>query len=87
MEKNWNSHCQLPQNFFDRDIKGPDGRPIRFHRYEQIMKEQVMISYVSKSITIEDTDNMCPFDREMIYKNLEEIKSTEKEMMDDLLNK
>ena len=51
------------------------------------MEEQVAISYVSKSITIEDTDLMCPFDRQLIYKNLEKIKEIEKESMEEMLNK
>lgn len=30
---------------------------------------------------------MCPFDRQLIYKNLEKIKEIEKESMEEMLNK
>ena len=78
---------QSIQSFFDQDIDGPDGRPLRFHQYEQILEEQVIISYVSKSISIEDTDYMCPFDRQMILKNLRKIKDIEKESMEEIFKK
>ena len=44
-----------------------------------------MIAYISKCISIEDTDSMCPYDRHLVYNKLIEIKQIEKENMDKLM--
>lgn len=43
------------------------------------------IAYLSKCITIADTDSMCPYDRSLVYKTLVKIKELEKENMDKLM--
>lgn len=55
--------------------------------YKRILEEQVMISYMSKSISIFDTDVLCPFDRKLILDILDEIKEEEKKQLEDMSKK
>lgn len=56
----------------------PDGKTYKHHQYDNILKEQVIISYMSNgAITIEELDNMCPYDRKLIAETLKEIRSEE----------
>lgn len=64
-------------SFFDPNIKMGDGRHWKQVRYDQIVEEQVAISYASKGISISDTDEMTPYDREQILKMIQKIKEAE----------
>lgn len=64
-------------SFFDPNIKTKDGRFWKQVRYDQIVEEQVAISYASKGISISDTDEMTPYDREQILKMIQKIKEAE----------
>lgn len=60
----------------------PDGRTYKHHKYDSILKEQVIISYMSNgTITIEDLDEMCPYDRTLIVNTLKEIRDQENKVM------
>lgn len=71
-------------NFFDPHIELENGRLYTQERYDSILYEQVMISYLSGSISIGDTDLLSPYDRKSIYKALKEIKEQEKKQLDEI---
>lgn len=50
--------------------------------YEDLIEEQVMISYCIKGISFEDTNNMTRHDRRAVFKALEKIRESEKEARD-----
>lgn len=65
-------------NFFDPRTKMDDGRLYTQLRYDQIIEEQVAISYATKGgISISDTDEMCPYDRERVLKAIQDIRKSE----------
>jgi hypothetical protein len=67
-------------SFFDPlIINEKTGRTYAQERYEQILEEQVVISYSSKGISIADTDELSPFDRKLILKSILKIKEAEAE--------
>lgn len=74
-------------NFFDPsfDVIDPElDIPVRIKRYQDILEEQVSISYSSNgSISIVDTDEMCPLDRAKILKILVDIKQKEKQQIEE----
>lgn len=56
----------------------PDGRTYKHHKYDEIIKEQVIISYLSKgAISVQELDEMSPYDRKLISDTLKEIKDAE----------
>lgn len=67
-------------NFFDPRIEVENGRLYTQVRYDQIIEEQVAISYASKGgISISDTDEMCPYDRSLVLKAIQDIRKAEAE--------
>lgn len=63
---------------FDPHINLPDGKPYKAAKYESIIEEQVRIAYYSKgTISISETDNMTPYDRNLVMKFLKEIVEEE----------
>lgn len=66
-------------SFFDPNLIYDDGTTFKAKKYEEILQEQVLISYMSQSISIFDTDMLCPYDRKIIFKTLHEIKEAERE--------
>jgi len=58
----------------------PDGRTYKHTKYDEILKEQVIISYMSKGmISIEELDGMCRYDRRLVLDTLKEIREQEAE--------
>ena len=56
-------------------------------RYDQILEEQTAISYSSKGgVTIADTDEMCPYDREQVLKSILKIKEMEADAQNKAAN-
>jgi coenzyme F420-reducing hydrogenase gamma subunit len=49
-------------------------------QYDNIIRDQVTISYLSKSIDFDSTDYMCPYDRKLVLSTLMEIKEKEAEL-------
>ena len=66
-------------SFFDPHIEMPNGRLYKQERYDRILEEQVAISYASKGISIADTDQLSPYDRQVILNAIKEIKEAEAE--------
>lgn len=64
-----------------------DGRPYAAYRYEQILEEQVAISYAAKGISISDTDERSPYDRGLILKAILKIKEQEAKAAEEAVNK
>lgn len=65
-----------------------EGRYTTQIAYDNILQEQVIISYMSKgSVTIADTDLMSPYDRKIIYDSLVKIKEEEAKVFNDSTNK
>jgi hypothetical protein len=56
-----------------------DGRLSTQIEYDNILKQQVTISYLCNGISISDTDEMTPYDRKIIYDHLCDIKNKEME--------
>ena len=62
-----------------------DGQPYSFYRYEQILKEQLLIAYLSKgAITITETDNMPIHDRKLLLDTLRQAKEEKKKKLEEL---
>jgi len=58
--------------------------PVRIKRYQDIIDEQVAISYSSNgAITLVDTDGLCPLDRAKVLKSLADIKKKEKQQLEE----
>jgi len=53
------------------------GKLYRHEKYDEIIEEQTHISYYSKGISIKDTDEMCPYDRNIILQTIIKIKEQE----------
>ena len=62
-----------------------DGQPYSFYRYEQILKEQLLIAYLSKgAITITETDNMPIHDRKLLLDTLRQAEEEKKKKLEEL---
>lgn len=69
------------ESFFDPNTE-VDGRPLTHILYENILKDQVQIAYYSKGgISVEDTDALCPNDRNLIKESIIGIKQAEVESL------
>ena len=55
----------------------PNGKLYRHEKYDEIVQEQTHISYYAKGISIDDTDEMCPYDRKLVLKTIVEIRERE----------
>lgn len=53
--------------------------------YKRIIEEQVIISYLSKSISFFDTDMISPYDRAIILDTLSKIKDEEAKQIEEQL--
>jgi len=67
-------------SFFDPPMTTDSGRPYKAVRYDEILEEQVAISYISKGgISLMDTDGVSQYDRKIILQSLLKIKEQENE--------
>lgn len=57
-----------------------DGRLSTELMYDAIITQQLQISYYCNGISITDTDNLSPYDRNLIFKKIIEFKEAEKEL-------
>jgi hypothetical protein len=55
--------------------------------YDEIVKQQVYISYIANGITLTDTEMLTSYDRQLIYQILTEIKEKEQEALKNLKHK
>ena len=65
----------------DHPTEADDGRLSTQIAYDNVVKQQVYISYMCNGITMVDTDEISPYDRNLIYKTILEIKEQEREAM------
>lgn len=72
---------QCFQSFFAQQLTKTEFQNYR-KAYQNIIEEQVLISYCIKGISFEDTNNMTRVDRQMVFKALEHIREMEKEARD-----
>ena len=73
-------------NFFDLPTETDSGRLSTQIAYDNVLKQQVTISYLCNGISISDTDEMSPYDRNLIFETLCEIKKEEEENLKKLKN-
>lgn len=71
-------------NFFDLPLIYK-GRPYRYTQYEEILKEQLLITLLSKGgVTISETADMPIVDRKIILKTLQDIETKKAEKREQL---
>jgi len=70
-------------SFFDQNSISDNGLPYKQNKYKDIIEEQVLISYISQSLTFADTDYLCPYDRKIVLESLKNIKAEEKKQIDE----
>ena len=68
-------------SFFDRPTITDDGRLSTQIQYDEIVKEQVYISYLASGISFETLDNLSPYDRQLILKTINSFKEKEIEAL------
>ena len=56
-------------------------------QYDEIVKQQVYISYIANGITFSDTEMLSSYDRQLIKSILQEIKDKEQEALKNLKRK
>jgi len=61
-----------------------DGRLYKQKRYDDIVEEQVLIAYLTKSISFTDVDYMTPYDRGLVLKCIREIKKEENKSYENM---
>ena len=60
----------------------------RFEKYEYILKEQLLIAYLSEgAITVTETDNMPIHDRKLLLHTLRDIADEKKKKREELKQK
>lgn len=60
----------------------------KFQKYEYILKEQLLIAYISKgAITITETNDMPIHDRKILLQTLRQIEEDKKKKLDELREK
>ena len=63
------------------------GQPYSSWKYEQILKEQLLISYLSKgAISISDTNKLPINDRNVLLVTLKKIEEDKRKRMEELKN-
>jgi predicted transposase YdaD len=62
-----------------------DGQPYSFFMYEQILKEQLLIAYLSKgAITVTETNDMPIHDRKLLLNTLRQAEEEKKKKLEEL---
>lgn len=65
-----------------------DGKPYSSHRYEQVLKEQLLIASLSKgAITLSETSQLPINDRKILLNTLRQAKETEKKRIEEMREK
>ena len=63
------------------------GQPYTFIKYEEILKEQLYISYLSKgAVTITETNGMPIHDRKLLLQTLQQIEEAKKKKIEEMNN-
>jgi predicted transposase YdaD len=62
-----------------------DGQPYSFYRYEQILKEQLLIAWLSKgAITVTETNDMPIHDRKLLLNTLRKAEEDRQKKLEEL---
>lgn len=62
-----------------------EGRPYNSVKYEQILKEQLLISYLSKgAVSISDTSQLPINDRKILLNTLKQVEETKKKRYEEM---
>ena len=62
-----------------------NGQPYGFYMYDQILKEQLLIAYLSNgAITITETDNMPIHDRKSLLATLQQAEEAKKKRLKEI---
>ena len=62
-----------------------NGQPYGFYMYDQILKEQLLIAYLSNgAITITETDNMPIHDRKTLLATLQQAEEAKKKRLKEI---
>lgn len=62
-----------------------DGQPYSFFRYEQILKEQLLIAFLSKgAVTLTETNDLPIHDRKILLDTLRQADEERKKKMEEL---
>lgn len=73
-------------NFFDPALV-INGKPYKAYQYEKILKEQLLIAYLSKgAITISETDTMPINDRKILLTTLRQAEEDRRKKIEEIKN-
>ena len=62
-----------------------NGQPYGFYMYDQILKEQLLVAYLSNgAITITETDNMPIHDRKTLLATLQQAEEAKKKRLKEI---
>ena len=62
-----------------------NGQPYGFYMYDQILKEQLLIAYLSNgAITVTETDNMPIHDRKTLLATLQQAEEAKKKRLKEI---
>ena len=51
--------------------------------YDEIVEQQVIITYLSNGITFKDTEDITPYDRNLILSVIKKIKEEERKSIEE----
>jgi hypothetical protein len=64
-----------------------NGKPYKAYQYEKILKEQLLIAYLSKgAITISETDTMPINDRKILLTTLRQAEEDRRKKIEEIKN-
>lgn len=62
-----------------------NGQPYAYYLYEEILKEQLLIAFLSKgAITITETDDMPIHDRKLLLGTLQQAEEAKKKKIEEM---
>lgn len=71
-------------NFFEPDVI-IEGRPYKAWRYEEVLKEQLLIGILSKgAVTIDSTNNLPVNDRRILLTTLQKVEDEKHKRLEEI---
>jgi hypothetical protein len=62
-----------------------NGRPYSSYKYEQVLKEQLLIAYLSKgAVTLSETNDLPINDRKILLNTLRQVEEEEKKRIQEI---
>ena len=72
------------ENFFEPDVI-IEGKPYKVWRYEEVLKEQLLIGILSKGACTVDTTNDLPVnDRRILLTTLQKVEDEKKKRLEEM---